>query len=105
MTPDRDLWDTITIVIALDTQYNNFDTTTTSLLKTSNKTIDQIQSILQLKEAKTLSKRFTGAVKDIAMVFRDNYSGKKKATTKAITNKRKATTKAITNDNECFNCY
>ena len=40
MTPGQDLWDKIAIVIALDTLYNNFDTTTASLLKSGNKTID-----------------------------------------------------------------
>ncbi len=42
MTPGRDFWDTIAIVIALDSLYKNFDTTITSLLETDDKTIDQI---------------------------------------------------------------
>lgn len=46
MTPRRDLWDTIAIVIALNSLQKDFDTTTASLLKTGDKTIDQIQSIL-----------------------------------------------------------
>ena len=36
----------IAIVIALDTLYDNFETTIASLLETGNKIIDQIQSIL-----------------------------------------------------------
>lgn len=40
MTPDQDLWDTIVIVIILDSLYNNFDMTMASLLKAENKTID-----------------------------------------------------------------
>ena len=81
MTPGRDLWDTIAIVIALDTLYDDFETTTTSLLETGDKTIDQIQSIPQSKEAKNISKRITGAVGDLAMAFKssNNYnSGPKK---------------------------
>lgn len=46
MTPHRDLWDIIAIVIALDSLHNNFDTTTASLLETRNKSINEIQSIL-----------------------------------------------------------
>lgn len=42
MTLDRDIWVTIAIVIALDTLYNNFDMTTSSLQKIRDKTIDQI---------------------------------------------------------------
>ena len=79
MTPNRDFWDTIAIVIALDSLHEDFDTTTTSLLETSNKTIDQIQSILQSKEAKNLSKRATGDIGDLAMVFRDKGGPKQKA--------------------------
>ena len=45
MTLGQDLWDIITIVIALDLLHEDFDTTTASLLKTGDKTIDQIQSI------------------------------------------------------------
>ncbi len=46
MTLNRDLWDTIAIMIALDLLHEDFDTTTASLLETGNKTIDQIQSLL-----------------------------------------------------------
>lgn len=46
MTLICDLWNTITIVVALNTFHNNFDMTTTSLLETKNKIIKKIQSIL-----------------------------------------------------------
>ena len=55
MTLGRDFWDTIAIVIALDTLYNNFKTSTTSLLKSEDKMIDQTQSILQSKKVKNIS--------------------------------------------------
>ncbi len=70
MTPGWDLWDTIAIVIALDSLHKDFNTTTASLLETGDKTIDEIQSILQSKEAKNLSKRATGDIRDLAMTFR-----------------------------------
>lgn len=40
MTLGQDLWDTIAIIIALDTLYDNFEMTTVSLLKTADKTIN-----------------------------------------------------------------
>ncbi len=52
----QDLWDTIAIVIILDTLYDDFETTITSLLESGDKIINQIQSILQSKEAKNISK-------------------------------------------------
>ncbi len=89
MTPNRDLWDIIAIVIALDSLHKDFDTTTASLLETGDKTIDQIQSILQSKEAKNLSKRATRETDDLAMAFRDKRGLKRKAN----------------NDDECYNCH
>lgn len=57
MTSNQDCSNIIVIVIALDSLYWDFDTATTSLLETSNKTIDKIQSILQSKEAKILASK------------------------------------------------
>lgn len=56
MTLGRDIWNTKAIVIALDTLHDNFDTTIDSLLKTGDKIIDQIQSILQSKKVKNITK-------------------------------------------------
>lgn len=56
ITPGRDLWDIIMIVITLDFLYEDFNITTVSLLETRDKIIHQIQSILQSKEIKNLSK-------------------------------------------------
>ena len=88
MTPGRDLWETIAIVIALNSLHNNFDTTTASLLETREKTIDKIQIILQSKKTKNLSKQATGNTRDLTMAFRDKSP------------KRKAN-----NDDECYNCH
>ena len=54
--------------------------TTTNLLETSDKMIDQIQSILQSKEAKNINKKTTRAIKDLAIVFRssNNYDSRPK---------------------------
>lgn len=40
MTLNRNLWDTITIVITFDSLYKDFDTTNASILEMRNKTID-----------------------------------------------------------------
>lgn len=71
MTTGRDVWDTISIIIALDLLYEDFYITTVSLLETNDKIIDQIQSILQLKKAKNLNKRATRDTGDLAMAFQD----------------------------------
>ena len=79
MTSSQDFWDTIAIVIALVILHNNFDTTTASLLKSGDKIINYIQSILQSNEAKYFSKRASGVTRDLAMAFRDSNGPKKKA--------------------------
>lgn len=86
ITPGQDFWDTIAIVIILDTLNNNFDTISTSLLKSGN---NQIQSILQSKKAKNISKQATRVTKDLAMTFKDHNGSKKKAY----------------RDEKCFNCH
>lgn len=68
--------------------YEDFDTTTTSLLEIGDQTINEVQSILQLKKAKNLNKRAIGATRDLAMVFRDRDKNRK----------------ASTND-KCYNCH
>lgn len=77
MTPEQELGDIIEIVIALNSLNDNFDTITTSLLESRDKTIDQIQSILQLREVKNISKHVTEVTKDLAIAFRDNNGLKK----------------------------
>ena len=70
LTPNRDIYNSIAIVIALDLIHNDFETKTSSLLKTGDKTIDEIQQILCSAEAKNLSKRATSVTNDLAMSFR-----------------------------------
>ena len=49
-----------------------------SLLKSENKIINQIQSILQSKKAKSISKQAIRVVKNLAMAFKDNSDPNKK---------------------------
>ena len=46
MIAKHSCFDTIIIVIILDTLYNNFEIITASLFETENKTIEEIQSII-----------------------------------------------------------
>lgn len=62
----------ITIVIALDSLYNDFKITTINLLKTGNKIIDQIQNMLPSQNIINISKHIVRIVVDLAMAFRDN---------------------------------
>ena len=90
MTSRQDFWDMITIEIVLNSLQKNFDTTIVSLLDTENKSIDQIQSILQSEKAKNISKRVTRkGIFNLVMAFKNNNTSKRK------TNSYK----------ECYNCY
>ena len=90
MISNQDFWDTIAIVIDLNTLHNDFETTTTSLLEIGDKLIDKIQSILQSKKAKNISKCTTKGTGKLAMTFRNNINSFK----------RKAN-----NNEKCFNYY
>lgn len=82
MTLGRDLWDMITTLINLDSLHKEFNTTTTILLETNNKIIDQIQSILQSKKVIIkISKQTTGDnIDNVVIVFRNKSILKKKQT-------------------------
>lgn len=77
MIQGQNLWNIITIIIAFDLLYEDFDITIAGLLETDNKTIDQIQSILQLKKVKNLSKQAIGSTSNLAIAFRDKNGSKK----------------------------
>lgn len=69
MTERRDLFETIAIIIALDMLYNNFDITIASIVKTENKSINEIFIIIQSKEVKLKSKLAIGNISDITLTF------------------------------------
>lgn len=50
MTMGYNLFDTIAIVIIFDTLHSDFEAITAGMLETKDKTIKEIQSIIQLKE-------------------------------------------------------
>lgn len=90
ITPNRDIWDSIAIAVALNSLYNDFKLTTTTMLERGNKMIDEIQQILASAKAKFIGKQSTGVTKDLAMMSRRGRNGVK----------RKATS-----EDKCFNCH
>lgn len=78
ITPNCDIWDSIAIVVVLDSLHNDFKTTTNSILKSGDKSIDEIQWILAFAKAKFLSKRTTGVTGDLAMMSKERNSGHNK---------------------------
>lgn len=59
-----------------------------SLLETSNMTVDQIQSIIQFKKIKNISKQVTeGGIGNFVMAFREKNISKRK----------------MNHDDECYN--
>ena len=75
VTPNHNIYNSITIVIVFDSIYNNFESKTSSLLETGDKTIDEIQQILYSAKAKNLSKRATNVTNDLAMLFKGLQRG------------------------------
>lgn len=53
---DCNIWNKIAIIIVLDSLYNNFKVTTTSILECKNKTIKEIPQILAFTKVKLVSK-------------------------------------------------
>lgn len=62
----------IAIVVTFDILHDDFDITTASLLEVGDKIIDKIQSILQFKKAKNISKYTIGGIRDLVITFRNN---------------------------------
>lgn len=59
-------------MIILDSLHKNFNNITLSLLKIGNKTINKIQSILQSKKYRNISKQITGrGIDNHAIAFKD----------------------------------
>lgn len=56
LMPSHKIYNSITIVIAFDSIYNDFETKRSSLLESSDKTIAKIQQIFCFAKAKNLSK-------------------------------------------------
>lgn len=89
--PNKDIWDSIIIVVATDALHDEFNHVTSGLLgQGGEKSVAEIQSLLSSAEAKLLSKRAISMIADLAHMVKN--SGHKRKTT-------------VTSKNECFNCY
>lgn len=92
VTPNKDIWDSIAVVVATKALHKDFEHVTSGLLgQGDDKSIDEIQSILSSAEAKFLSKRAVGVTADLAHMSRNN------------SHKRKLP--IATSEDECFNCH
>ena len=56
ITLNRNIWNSITILVVLDFLYNNFETIITNILKHGNKIIKKIKQILTFVEVKFINK-------------------------------------------------
>lgn len=91
VTLNRDIWDSITVVVATNILHEKFKYITSELLRQGGeKSISEIHSILSSAKAKLLSKTTIGATTKLAHISR-NYNQKRKA--------------IATSEDKCFNCH
>lgn len=79
---DQNIWDNITIIVALDSLHNNFSTITKSMLKWKDKTINKIWQILASTEVKFISKHVMGVNKDLVIISKSRNLIKQKVDSK-----------------------
>lgn len=96
------IYNSISIVIALDSIYNNLKTKILSLFKTDNKTIDKIQQIFCFAKAKKLNKKVTNNINNMAILFRKPQRYNKRCHNNYLLEKKKQKTNS---DKLCFNCH
>lgn len=68
-TLNRDIYNSIAIVIILDLIHDNINTKISSLFKISDKSINKIQQILCSAKAKNLSKQAIDQIDNITIAF------------------------------------
>lgn len=90
VTEHRTIWDSITLVVALDSLHDDFEMTTAPLLHSGDKDLEEIQLIVTSTEAANLAKRATGGTADLAMMAKKK--GPQQQPPRARPNE------------ECFNC-
>lgn len=70
ITLDRNIWDSIIIVIVLNSLHDNFKAITTSILECNDRSIKEIQQILAFTKGKLISKQTTGMTGNLAISYR-----------------------------------
>lgn len=68
--PNHDIYNSIVIVIAIDSIHNNFETKILSFFEIGNKTINEIQQIFYFAKAKNLNKQATGITGNLAILLK-----------------------------------
>ena len=91
VTEHYTIWDSITLVIVLDSLQDDFEMTTAPLLHSGDKDLEEIQQIVTSTEAAKMAKQATGQIADLAMM------AKKRTDSRQQPQKPK-------NNEECFNC-
>lgn len=64
----KTIWESITLVVALNLLYNNFEMTTALFFYSSNKDPKEIQQIVTLIEVANLAKQAVKAISDLAII-------------------------------------
>lgn len=81
ITLNKDIWDSITIVVATKSLYDDFKYVISGLLsQRKEKSIDKIQSMLSLAEAKLVNKRKVGVMINLIYISRNSSHKGSRAT-------------------------
>lgn len=79
VTEQRTIWNSITLVVALDSLHDNFEMTTAPLLHFGDKDLEEIQQRATSTETANLAKRVVGATADLTMMAKKKQSDKSDA--------------------------
>lgn len=73
VTPNKDIWDSITVVVVTDALHKEFEHVTSGLPgQRGEKSISKIHSILSSAIAKLLSNRAVGVTTELVHMLRNN---------------------------------
>ena len=72
----RIIWDSITLVEALDSLHDDFEMTTTLLLHSGDKNIEEIQQIVTSTKVANMARQTIGQIVDLAMQMKKRLDGR-----------------------------
>ena len=75
ITKHRTIWDSIILVVAFDSLYDDFEMTTAPLLHSGDKDLEEIQQIVISTKIANLAKQVTGQTADVAMIAKKRSDG------------------------------
>lgn len=91
VTEHRTIWDSITLVVALDSLHDDFEMTTTPLLHSGDKDLEEIQQIVTSTKGANLAKRITGLTGNLAMITKRKQPDRQQG-------------QSARQNKECFHC-